>query len=65
MSPIIIVKIPKKVYLTCAWNWIGITFLCLPAKLMGKIIIGRLRNQVDEKLRKEQAGFRSGSGMTD
>lgn len=58
----IIVKLPKKGDLTCAGNWRGITLLCLPAKIMGKIIIRRLRDQVDAKLRREQAGFRAGRG---
>ena len=58
----IIVKLPKKGDLTCAGNWRGITLLCLPAKIMGKVIIRRLKDQVDAKLRREQAGFRSGRG---
>lgn len=58
----IIVKLPKKGDLTCAGNWRGITLLCIPAKIMGKIIIRRLRDQVNAKLRKEQAGFRPGRG---
>ena len=58
----IIVKLPKKGDLTCAGNWRGITLLCIPAKIMGKVIIRRLRDQVDAKLRKEQAAFRPGRG---
>ena len=58
----IIVKLPKKGDLTVAGNWRGITLLCLPAKIMGKVIIRRLRDQVDAKLRREQAGFRPGRG---
>ena len=58
----IIIKLPKKGDLTCAGNWRGITLLCLPAKIMGKIIIRRLKVQVDAKLRREQAGFRPGRG---
>ena len=53
----IIVKLPKKGDLTCAGNWRGITLLCLPAKIMGKVIIRRLKEQVDAKLR---TGFRPG-----
>ena len=58
----IIVKLPKKGDLTCAGNWRGITLLCVPAKIMGKIIIRRLRDEVDAKLRKNQTGFRPGRG---
>ena len=58
----IIVKLPKKGDLTCAGNWRGITLLCIPAKIMAKIVIRRLRDQVDAKLRREQAGFRPGRG---
>lgn len=32
------------------------------AKVMGKQIIKRISRRVDKKLRKEQAGFRSGRG---
>ena len=58
----IIVKLPKKGDLTAAGNWRGITLLCLPSKIMGKIIIRRLRDQVDAQLRREQAGFRPNRG---
>ena len=30
------------------------------AKVMGKVLIRRIADDVDEKLRKEQAGFRKG-----
>ena len=32
------------------------------AKILGRIIINRIKKGVDKKLRKEQAGFRSGRG---
>ena len=34
-------------------------------KIMAKIRINRLRDQVDVKLRREQAGFRPGRGTTE
>ena len=58
----IIVKLPKKGDLTCAGNWRGITLLCVPAKIMGKIIMRRFKDQVNARLRREQAGFRPGRG---
>ena len=39
--------------------------MCIPAKIMAKIIITRLRDQVDAKLRREEAGFRPGRGTTE
>ena len=52
---------PKKGDLTNCGNWRGITLMPTAAKVMGKvIIIKRISRGVDKKLRKEQAGFRSG-----
>ena len=56
----LIVKLAKKGDLTDCGNWRGITLMSVPAKIMGRVIIDRIRNAVDEKLRKEQAGFRKG-----
>ena len=39
--------------------------MCIPAKIMAKIIITRLRDHVDAKLRREEAGFRPGRGTTE
>ena len=61
----IIIKLPKKGDLTQAGNWRGITLLCIPAKIMARIIIKRLKQQVDARLRKEQAGFRKGRGTVE
>ena len=35
------------------------------SKILGRIIIDRVRNGVDQRLRKEQAGYRRGRGTTD
>ena len=56
----LIVKVPKKGDLTNCGNWRGITLMPTAAKVMGKVIIKRISRGVDKKLRKEQAGFRSG-----
>lgn len=61
----LIVKIPKKGALTDCNNWRGITLLSVPSKILAKIIIQRISNAVDDKLRKEQAGFRKHRGCID
>ena len=45
-------------------NWRGITLWSLSSKVMGKIVIGRIRRRVESKLRKKQVGFRAGRGVT-
>ena len=61
----IIVKLPKKGDLKNCKNWRGITLLPVVSKVLGRIVIDRIRNGVDNKLRKEQAGYRTGRGTTD
>lgn len=58
----LIVKLPKKGDLTKCGNWRGLTLMSIPAKILGRTIIRRLREAVDLKLRIEQAGFRKGRG---
>ena len=41
------------------------TLLTVTSKLLGRFIVNRIKNAVDEKLRKEQAGFRQGRGTTE
>ena len=61
----VIVKIPKKGALSNCNNWRGITLLSIPSKILAKIIITRITEAVDQRLRKEQAGFRKGRRCTD
>ena len=61
----IIIKIPKKGALSECSNWRGITLLSTPSKILAKVIMKRLSLAVDDKLRKEQAGFRRGRGCID
>ena len=61
----VIVKIPKKGALSNCNNWRGITLLSVPSKILAKIIIKRISEAVDQQLRKEHAGFRTGRGCTD
>ena len=59
------VKLPKKGNLKECKNWRGITLLSVVSKVMGRIVIDRIRTGVESKLRKEQAGFRPGRGTTE
>ena len=46
-------------------NWRGITLLAVPSKVFCKILLGRIDEVIDNKLREEQAGFRRGRGCID
>ena len=61
----IIIKIPKKGNLQECSNWRGITLLSIPSKILAKVLIMRMSDEVDKNLRKEQAGFRKGRGCTE
>jgi len=56
----LIIKIPKAGNLKDCKNWRGITLLPVVSKVMGRILINRIRDAVDSSLREEQAGFRQG-----
>ena len=55
----------KKGYITECGNWYGIMLLPVPAKVIGRVIIARLHDTVDEMLREKQAGFRCGHSTTE
>ena len=57
--------LPKKGDLTICDNSRGIMLLSVPGKVMCKVILERLKKAVDKKLRKNQAGFRSGRSCAD
>ena len=61
----LIVKIPKKGDLGTCDNWRGITLLSIPSKIFTKILLNRIENEIDKKLREEQAGFRRNGGCID
>ena len=61
----LIVKLLKKGNLKGCKNWCGITLLSVVNKVMGKIVINRIRIGVEWKLRKEQADFRPSRGTTE
>ena len=52
----LIVKIPKKGNLKECKNWRGVTLLPVVSKILGRIVIDRIRAGIDHRLRKEQAG---------
>ena len=61
----LIVKLPKKGDLTICGNWRGLTLMSVPAKCFGKCLLLRIRDAVDRRLRREQAGFRRGRGTNE
>ena len=54
-----IIILPKKGDINNCNNWRGITLLSIPSKIFSKKIIARIKTAVDNKLRSEQAGFRT------
>lgn len=61
----VLVKIPKKGDLSICGNWKGIMLLSVVTKLMSRIILERMKNELAKKLREEQAGFRQGNNCAD
>ena len=61
----IIMKLPKKGDLSVCGNWRGINLLSVPGKIFCRVLLQRIRQGVDKRLREEQAGFRSGHSCTD
>ena len=61
----LIIKLAKKRNIKDCKNWRGITLLSVVEKILCRIIIDRIRNGIDCRLRKEQAGYRKGKGTTE
>ena len=61
----LIVKLPKKGNLKECKNWRGITLLSVVSKILGRILIDRIKGGTDKRLRKEQAGYRTNRSTTD
>jgi exonuclease III len=61
----IIIKLPKKGNLNKCENWRPITLLCTASKVMTKIIVERMKTDIDKKLRENQAGYRPGRSGND
>jgi len=60
-----LVKLPKKGDLSQCGNWRGIMLLSVPSKVLTRVILERLKEALDKKLRTEQAGFRQDRSCTD
>ena len=61
----LIVQVPKKGDLTECDNYRGISLLSVPCKILCRLLIDRVKSGVDEMIRQEQAGFRSGRGTSE
>jgi hypothetical protein len=61
----ILIKIPKKGNLSECNNWRGITLLSISSKIMTIVILNRIREKIDQRLKKEQAGFRKNHSCVD
>ena len=61
----LIIKLPKKGNLKECKNSRGITLLPVVGKILGRILIDRIREGIDRRLRKEQAGYRKGRSTTE
>ena len=60
-----IIKIPKKGDLKDCGNWRGITLTSIVGKLLSLIVLQRIQDALDRRLRDEQAGFRKARGCSD
>lgn len=60
----LIIKLAKKGNLKKCKNSRGIKLLFVVGKILGRITIDRIRNGIECRLRKEQAGYRRGRGTT-
>ena len=54
-----IIPVPKSVDLSVTDNYRGISLTCIMAKLFNRLILNRIREILDLKLRKNQNGFRT------
>jgi hypothetical protein len=61
----IIIKLLKKGDLTNCNNWRGIALLSSSSKILSRIILNRIKRHVDNKLRRQQMGFRGGRSCRD
>jgi len=61
----LIIKLPNKGDLTECRNWRGITLLNTICKVLATIIYNRLKEEMEPKMRPEQAGFRPNKSCAD
>ena len=60
-----LIKLPKKGDLSNCNNYRGIMLLSVPSKVLSRVLLERMKDEVDSKLREEQAGFRKGRSCAD
>lgn len=60
-----LIKIPKKGDLSNCANYRGITLLSVSGKIFNRVLLDRMKDAVDHRLRDEQAGFRKERSCTD
>ena len=60
-----LIKLPKKGDLSNCNNYRGIMLLSVPSKVLSRVLLERMKDEVDSKLREEQAGFRRGRSCAD
>ena len=61
----LLIKIPKKGDTVNCDNWRGITLLSIPSKVFTRILLNRIKEHVNQRIRKEQAGFRPNCSCID
>ena len=61
----LVIKLPKKGDLRECDNYRGIMLLSVPGKVFNRILLERIREAVDPKLRDQQAGFRMNRSCAD
>ena len=61
----IVIKLPKKGDLRDCNNYRGIVFLSVPGKELSRVLLERMKEAVDPKLRDQQAGFRRNRSCAD
>ena len=60
-----LIKLPKKGDLSNCSNYRGITLLSVPGKVFNRIILERMKGEMDPWLRDQQAGFRPNRSCVD
>lgn len=60
-----LIKIPKKGDLSKCTNYRGITLLSVPGKVFNRVLLNRMKDEVDAQLRDQQAGFRKDRSCVD
>jgi hypothetical protein len=60
-----LIKLPKKGDLGSCSNYRGIMLLSVPSKVFNRVLLNRMKEAVDPKLRDHQAGFRKNRSCTD